>query len=521
MSVILKKRVDITSVEARYELNFKRKRDDIRNLLVALKDGRNVSDIFSNNSIIEAVKVILVGEGLTDNSFVVTPKGESFISYPYKLEKENGIYSIHEATLSLDNRLFKFIIKMDRMLSNEKREGESRSFQDLITDNEFRIGEGEKGVLYDLKILSKAFCKKENGDEVEFDIIANQYESKYGSLFSGEKLNSAARAYVERVIKEKAPYLIFDSANNLFVVNTIKELTDEDLEKGLITKRVIEDISIINVPFQITNQEEAKQYAYMFMYLKLKNDDYFTLSEMNEIFQNEVLSKSIIAPSIKDAMYDFEYTIDGFEKYLPKDRYSKLSYRLHVMKELLGIDSIQVNNGLFSKVKSYDDVLNAFRSRIISGDVKRLYMVMGYPYADSKKNDMVNCIKNFHKLYPNIVIVNKSPKEKARNSNEIISELNDEGVLMLDKTELNGVYHDRYLIFEMNNGTYNSYLSTCEIGQMFNPDTHEPTGTLVKIPNEDLIRGGKNLINIIKGWRIWLQEQNNMTYQRMFSILVL
>lgn len=498
MSVILKRHIDINSVEARYELNFKRKRDDIKNLLIALKDGRNINTIFSNSSIVEAVKTILVGEGLIDNSFVVTPKGESFIDYPYKLEKENGIYSIHEATLNLDNRDYRFIIKMDRMLSNEKREGTQYAFQNLITDNEFRIGENEKGVLFGLNILSKAFCKKENSDEVEFDIINNQYETKYGSLYTGDKLNDAAKIYVDRVLKEKAPYLTFDQDNKIFVVNTIKELTEEDLEKGLIVKKNIDDITILNVGFQIINIEEAKQYAYIYMYLKLKNDDYFTLSEMNEIFQNEVLSKNIIANSIKDAMYDFEYTIDGFEKYLTKEQYGKLSYRLHVMKELLGIDSIQTNNSYFSKTRTYDDILNVLRTRIISSDVKRLYMVMGYPYADSKKNNMVDCIKHFHSLYENIVIVNKSPKEKVRNNDKIIADIANEGVLMIDKTELNGVYHDRYLIFEMNNGTYNSFLSTCEIGQIFNPETHEPTGTLVKIPYEDLIRNGKNLINIIK-----------------------
>ena len=77
------------------------------------------------------------------------------------------------------------------------------------------------------------------------------------------------------------------------------------------------------------------------MYYLLCDDKYYSLTEMNEIFFNEILSQNVIPDGIKSKFIDFTYSIDGFKKYLPKDKFDNLSYRLNIVKTLLDIDNFQ------------------------------------------------------------------------------------------------------------------------------------------------------------------------------------
>ena len=84
---------------------------------------------------------------------------------------------------------------------------------------------------------------------------------------------------------------------------------------------------------------------------------------MNEVFQNEVLSKNVIDESIKDSLLDFSFSMDGFEKNLSAEKYNKLSYRLKVMKTLLNIEAIKDSQG-FSSAKNYADVLKLLKEKV-------------------------------------------------------------------------------------------------------------------------------------------------------------
>ena len=53
-------------------------------------------------------------------------------------------------------------------------------------------------------------------------------------------------------------------------------------------------------------------------------------------------------------------------------------------------------------------------------------------------------------------------------------------------------------LFELKDKTYKIFLVTCEIGSLFNMETNETKGTLFEIPNTEVVKNGKSLINMIK-----------------------
>ena len=64
--------------------------------------------------------------------------------------------------------------------------------------------------------------------------------------------------------------------------------------------------------------------------------------------------------------------------------------------------------------------------------------------------------------------------------------------------EIKTLFHDRYIVFEMNDKTTKTMLATNEVGQFFNLNTNEPLGTIMLISNDEVVRNNKNLYTMIK-----------------------
>lgn len=490
-------RATIKSVESKLELKYKKERQDIAKLLSAIKSGTSLDSIFTK-PIASSVERMLANEKLVDASGQITPTGEKFIVYPYKNETENGLYSVYLAKISLDSSNFNFVPKMERKLANDQRSQESVDLKDIFTENEFTISDTEIGCMVAINNQSKSYIKNLGERDIQIDIEKDLYEYEGKRLKAGNEIITKLKEYVEKSLNDANLGFTYDALRSLIIIKKINDISEEDLYKGEINQ-TIDNIQLSGAPFTIDDESEAKSYAYFYMYKLLLEDNYYTLQEMNEIFQNEILSKKVIGEKIKDRLSDFTYTIDGFGKYLSQEKFNKLSYKLKVMKTLLDVEGIRDAEG-FSSARSYDSLLKILKTKVAPSEVKSLYMVMGYALAFSFKhnNKIVDCIKTFKEAYPNITIVDKSYGDKVEEDKSIKQEINNLGVPILKKPVINKCFHDRYLIFELKDGVYRTFLVTCEIGSIFNAHTNEPKGTLFPIPNTDLTRNGKSMIRIIK-----------------------
>ena len=498
MGIRINKQVNVTSIESRFELTFKRERVDIAKLLKYLKQGHSIDSAFNySKSIASSIRKMLVDERLIDTSDAVTPAGEEFIKYPYRVETERGIYNLYLANVEFGLEKVMFVIKMERKLSNDERQQESANLNDIYVANEFSLGQNEIGVMEKVDNRSKSFCIAMPKESIVFDIVNGTYETSFGTFKMGDGILHIAKKYAAKVVEENSSYFEFNSKNNTVVIKSLDDFKDEDLLNGAVSKISIQDVELVGVPFEINTVTVAKQYAYFYLYTKLENGNYYTLDEMNEVFQNEVLSKSIISESIKDGLQDFSFSMDGFEKNLSSDKYDKLAYRLKVMKALLNLEAIKDSQG-FSSAKNYDDVLKMLRGKVSPSEVDTLYMVMGYAFARNKKNNMVECVRHFKSQYSNIVIVNKSGEGKVNEDQTIKDDISALGVHTINKPSIDTLFHDRYLIFELKDKTYKTFLVTCEIGSIFNQDTNETKGTLFEIPNTEVVKNNQSIINMIK-----------------------
>ena len=498
MGININKYASITSIESRFELTFKRERIDIAKLLIHLSKGHSLESTFGNNvTIATSIRKMLLDEKLIDSRDSVTPNGEKFIKYPFRTEVERGIYNLYLATVDFGMEKVKFVIKMERKLVNEERSQVDYPVNEIYVGNEFGLGTSEVGVMEKADNKSKSYIKDLLDEKIIFDVINGTYETSFGTFKMGDALLNIAKKYAARVIEENVSYFEYDPNKNTILVKNINDFKDEDLLNGVASRLVVKDVEMLSVPLEITSLEEAKKYAYLYIYSKLEDNNYYTINEMNEVFQNEVLSKEIISSSVKDKMQDFSFSMDGFEKNLSSAKYEKLAYRLKVMKSLLNIDAIKDVYG-FSYCRNYQGILRILSNNIAPSEVSALYMVMGYAFAKNRKNQMVDCINCFRGYYPNIVIVNKSAEGKVNEDQFIKDKINELGVPTVNLPVIDTMFHDRYLVFELKDGTYKIFLVTCEIGSLFNTETNETKGTLIEIPYTEVFKNGKNLINVIK-----------------------
>ena len=498
MGININKTANIASIESRFELTFKRERIDVAKLLSHLLKGHSLESTFGNNlPVASSIRKTLLDDKLIDSRDCVTPFGEKFIKYPFKTEVERGIYNLYLATVDFGLDRVKFVIKMERKLVNEERSQVDYSVDEIYAGNEFALGTSEIGVMEKADNKSKSYFRNMPDEKIIFDVVNGIYETSFGAFKMGDALLNIAKKYAERVIEENVTHFEYDSVKDTVLVKNVNDFKDEDLLSGVASRLVVKDIEMLSVPLEIKSIAEAKKYAYLYIYSKLEDNNYYTIDEMNEVFQNEVLSKGIISDSIKDQMQDFSFSMDGFEKNLPSSKYEKLSYRLKVMKSLLNIEAIKDVDG-FSSCKNYDGILRILRNKVSPSEVDALYMVMGYAFARNRKNHMVKCVENFLNYYSGLVIVNKSGEGKVNEDQDIKDRINELGVPTVSVPAIDTMFHDRYLIFELKDGTYKLFLVTCEIGSLFNAETNETKGTLFEIPYTEVVKNGKSLINMIK-----------------------
>ena len=185
--------------------------------------------------------------------------------------------------------------------------------------------------------------------------------------------------------------------------------------------------------------------------------------------------------------------MNGFKSNLSTNEFDNLSYKLRILDEFL---DVKVVDNEFTNAEDYDEIVDKFKSLYPGSEVKHLYMVMGYPFAKNSKTRTYVMAETFLQEYSNITIVSKGINYGR--DDDLEKSIIDLGVQVKDVRRIGEHFHDRYVIFELNNNTYEAFLVTCELGQYFNIKTHEATGSIMKINISDLKKDNTNLISMIK-----------------------
>ena len=484
------------NIEGKYELTFKRKREDVKQVLLKIKSGDKLINMFPP-AISQSLRKQFVENGYIDTAENIQANGDKFIDNPFKAETERSIYSIDLAEFEISGYKRQMVINLTRKLTTEDREfSHNNPFTTVISDNELLLN-NEKIYFSELKNISKdrAYVGKESNYDLIFDVTNGLYNAGFGFKASGD-INNLLKSYVKESIEGSQNYLKLSDDLDFVIIKSLKDFDDNDLLNGTISSLKFNDsIEIVNVPFVIDTLKIATEYAYLFMYQKISDGEYLSIIEMNELFENEVLSKSIFTDDIKKKLSGFTYSEDGFSKYLEKSKYEDLSYKLNVMKTLLDVD---IKDTKLQNVRTYNELLGYISSIVSPKDVKKVSLVLGYSMAKTIKNKIIDCLEAFQNTYKNIEIVAKNDGTGQKTDDSIKGSILNHGVPLKTNTEIGKNFHDRYILFELNDGTYTCMLATNEIGQFFNIETSEPLGSVITISNDEIVKSGKSLISMVK-----------------------
>lgn len=491
--------VTIKQCEGKFDLQLYRERLDFKNLLLELKNGKRLNEIFPQRQIAESIRTQLSSAPLffIDKNDKVLTDGEEFIVNPYKFEKEAGVYFIEYASLNLDGKNYNIILRMNRNLDRNQKSLVSFDFSEFIYENDVKMGDNEiiKVSKIDNMVSSQVFAGKEETGSICFDAFNGKYISKYGEYKAGNHLSSYMRNEILAILKKNASYLEMSSDLSCCYIDSLKDIKDDDKKNGMISLIQVDDVEITKMPFKLRTVKLAEEYAYWYLYEKINSGEYLSLDDMNDLYQNEILSKDIYDSKILDSLYNVTITLAGFKDNLPDSLYQKLSYRLNVMKTLLDFD---INQKDYTKAASYVELVDFFKHEIDYKNVKRVYMIMGYPYVDNSRNKMLECINEFKNTFNDIIIVKKQPAnpKAQREDINIKNELISKGITCYESADIQNAYHDRFMIFDMGT-TQKVFLVSCEIGQFFS-DNQEARGYINPIELASTVRNGKNLLQYVK-----------------------
>lgn len=498
MKIIYKTNAIERNMESKFTLKYERKREDIKKLLLELKQGTKLKSIFHLETVTTSISNLLSNEGFIDDSKNLTAIGEKFIKKPYMSEEETGIYSLNEVSFDLDKEKLQLAYAFERTLSNIKANQVPININNLIKSNEFTIGNQEDLNLVDLNFVDqekKGYVVKEQQVPIIFDLSDSSYQVNQGrSLKMGSTLKSKALNHAKRIL-ESNPYGRFDLDTYKLYVKSLKEFSDKEIVQGRLYNYGMSGLEIADLRFAIEDIETAITYAYKYMYHMLKGQMIYSFKEMDEIFQNELLSSDIFTEEVKviKDILNFKYSMNGFKSNLSTNEFDNLSYKLRILDEFL---DVKVVDNEFTNAEDYDEIVDKFKSLYPGSEVKHLYMVMGYPFAKNSKTRTYVMAETFLQEYSNITIVSKGINY-GRDA-DLEKSIIDLGVQVKDVRRIGEHFHDRYVIFELNNNTYEAFLVTCELGQYFNIKTHEATGSIIKINISDLKKDNTNLISMIK-----------------------
>lgn len=499
MKIIYSSHVDLMTYESKLNLSFKRKRKDFQSLLKALDEGKTLIDIFKYKPVAKKIEKRLSKESLIDDSKKLTQIGRNFIKSPYMQELETGIYNMSKVKMDLTAKNISFYNKIERKITNIHKNITPFELDASITGNQFVINGAEK-VYFESATFNGQLKGGYNLGEESGQISINLIEGKYkvngdNWLEMGDMLKKEMIEEVNKLLQDN-PYGRFDLNQNLLYITSLKNLSEKEQVEGTLNYFKKDNIELMDFPIMIDDADTAKSYAYLYMYYQLKEDKIYSFKEMDEVFQNEVLSREIFSLEVKqsESILNFQYDQKGFKQYLNKNQYKELAYKLNVIETFLNISVI---DNEFSSAKNYGEIVNIFNNNLSSKNVEHVYMVLGYPFAKNRKTKTLEMVNAFKRTYRNITIVEKG--NTYHRDHDLEELVKDEVAHIISIDRLHEKYHDRFIIFELKNGSFEVYLVTCEIGQYFNINTNESMGSIFKINRNEISKDNTNLISIIKG----------------------
>lgn len=483
----------IQNYEGVFELSLGRKRKDIQQLLEHISSGKSLKDLFLNDIIANNVKNFLRNKEYLNNDGNITANGKKFLSYPYLPEKEEGLYSIDVSSVCIQNNSFSFVTKIRRILSPEERKPGSME-SELWTGNEFLLGNDECAI-YDKHTLKsgEVFVSEAKSADISLDFLQKNYTLDHQTFALSDEMVNYLKEQLAYQLKDDD--ILFDNKDLSIIVNSLTNIPERDLLDGTLSKYEKNGFLLLDIPLKINSKSIATKYIYFYLYHLLMDNNFYSISEMNEIVQNEILTR-VISESVRHDFYDFVVTEDGFREHLSISQYEKLQYRLNIVKELLGVDMIPNGNNLLG-FKNYDQLIQVFDRKFGNHNVSTVYLVMGYAFAKIESNDFLKCAREFVSNYDYVYLVNKKNSTSYKSDPNIEQEVKNLGVTIVNNPDISKYFHDRYLIFKMSNGTYKVFMCSCEIGQFFNPDTGEAKGFIYEIPQTALVKKSGSLLNML------------------------
>lgn len=498
MAIILKTAAQINNYDVYLKVNFKRERKDIANLLIRLNNGDTLHDVFKNEIIVNSVKNFLKDNGFITETQKVSTKGSHFIESPYFNEEEEGVFSIDVVSLQLGGTNFSFVSKMTRKLDEERRDQCDLSLQSLTYENTFNL-ENEKCVIELLENKSrKAYLGHAKNTTIELNAATSQYSVDGVDGVLGERMAFYLQSEVKNIIETNNPELVYNETERTISIDSINNLTDKEIMCGAL-ERTISNVTLKSEHYKITNVRNAVAYAYSYAYCLLDNGKFLSTNDLNDIFVNEILSGKNIHESIKDELLSFKYSLGDFSSKLPKEKYEKLDYRLRIVQELLDVNAIENSDKSFMSLRNYEEIASYLSNKVHPSEVRELYLVMGYAFVQNKKNPnrIIECLSCLNKVYDQITVVDKAPTQDNADKN-LINQIKGMGVKVVHKPAISDYFHDRYLIFKLSNGSYEVYMISAEIGQIFGSDNHI-RGNVHHQNLSDVAMTGRNLIEIALG----------------------
>ena len=496
MDIKIETSANIRNYEGEFELSIGRKREDIQQLLKLLFDGKSLNSIFPNKIIADNVKNFLRIEEYLNDDGNITAKGKSFLQHPYLPEREEGLYSIDVSTVSLQGNRFSYVTNIQRKLSPDERE-EGQWETNLEIENEFLLGNGELAIYDRLTLKSgKVFVAPEESNVISFDLLHKKYTLNHQTYALSDTLVNYLMEQLTNQLGDD--HYNFDNKELNIIVDSLSDFSDKDLLNGVMSKYEKNGVMLTDIPLKIISKRIANRYIYFCLYDLLMKNNFYTIPEMNEFVQNEILT-GVISHSLRETFYDFVVTEDGFKENLPNDQYEKLQYRLNIVKELLGVDMIRNDDNSMVGIRNYDQMIQRVDRKFGNRNVSCVYLVMGYAFAKVDHNDFLQCANVFKSNYDQVCLVNKKNSSAYKSDPDIEEKTEKMGVLIKTNPDIQKSFHDRYIIFKMKNGTFKVFMCTCEIGQFFNPQTGETKGYINEIPQSDIVKKAGSLLNMVGG----------------------
>jgi hypothetical protein len=491
---------DLVNIEGKFNLTIQRERNDIRSLLEVLHSEKKLEDLFGSKSIANALFKRLKEWSYVDENQRLTSIGEAAIQNPLIEETEKGTYSIDVNKIALLDGDYWVVTEITRKLSDERRTLQNYISRTVLSGNQCVIDNESRETTLFTKLEpygeqkpTRVMESQPSTSRLDFDIINQTYKSRDHWLKCGVDLFPKIKDKVLSILSQNE-YGVFDLDKRRLTIKSLKDFTEQDLIKGVLSTYSKDGIVIENIPIEITDKKQAIEYAYLYAYYNLANNNYLSFTELDEMFQNEILAKDIYAENLKDQLSTFSYSMSGFQQNLSKDKYDTLSYKLGILQYLL---DLKIQNNEFSKVKNYEQLSRLLTKQVAPEEVDKVFLVMGYPFVKNARNRIIEALSALRAKYPNITIVQKGNKQIKDSAIE--SQVGQMGVDITENDSILKSFHDRYVLFRLHNGTFVSYLVTCEFGQYFSQDNGSNMGSIIKIESKELKKGDTDLIKIIRG----------------------